>query len=56
LLSERNFVCSKISLPGRDSIVDPLANVDLAPMRATLERKEIVLHGATTTCECFAAV
>jgi ribonuclease D len=36
----------QISLPGRDSIVDPLADVDLAPLRATLERKEIVLHGA----------
>src|SRR5881392_2018655 len=36
----------QISLPGRDSIVDPLADVDLAPLRATLERSEIVLHGA----------
>jgi ribonuclease D len=36
----------QISLPGRDSIVDPLADVDLAPLRAALERKEIVLHGA----------
>src|SRR6266699_2323969 len=36
----------QISLPGHDSIVDPLADVDLAPLRATLERKEIVLHGA----------
>ncbi len=29
-----------------DYIVDPLANVDLAPLSAALERKEIVLHGA----------
>lgn len=32
--------------PGRDYIVDPLADVDLAPLCAALERKEIVLHGA----------
>jgi len=36
----------QVSLPGRDYIVDPLANVDLAPLRTALERKEIVLHGA----------
>ncbi|HEY2627174.1 MAG TPA: hypothetical protein VGI41_10550, partial [Candidatus Udaeobacter sp.] len=36
----------QISLPGRDYVVDPLAGVDLAPLCATLERKEIVLHGA----------
>src|SRR6266536_3300537 len=36
----------QITLPGRDYIVDPLANVDLAPLRTALERKEIVLHGA----------
>src|SRR6266700_6503915 len=29
-----------------DYIVDPLAHVDLAPVSAALERKEIVLHGA----------
>src|SRR6266550_7816219 len=29
-----------------DYIVDPLAGVDLAPLSAALERKEIVLHGA----------
>src|SRR5437773_11334383 len=28
-----------------DYIVDPLAGVDLAPLSAALERKEIVLHG-----------
>jgi len=36
----------QISLTARDYIVDPLANVDLAPLSAALERKEIVLHGA----------
>src|SRR6266536_6028430 len=36
----------QISLPGRDYIVDPLADVDLAPLCTALERKEIVLHGA----------
>jgi len=36
----------QVSLPGRDYIVDPLADVDLAPLRTALERKEIVLHGA----------
>jgi len=32
--------------PGRDYIVDPLANVDLAPLCAALQTKEIVLHGS----------
>jgi ribonuclease D len=36
----------QVSLPGRDYIVDPLADVDLAPLGTALERKEIVLHGA----------
>jgi ribonuclease D len=36
----------QISLPGQDYVVDPLADVDLAPLCAALERKEIVLHGA----------
>ena len=36
----------QISLPGRDYIVDPLSDVDLAPLCAVLKRKEIVLHGA----------
>jgi ribonuclease D len=36
----------QVSLPGRDYIVDPLAEVDLAPLGTALERKEIVLHGA----------
>jgi ribonuclease D len=30
----------------RDFIVDPLTDVDLAPLREALERKQIVLHGA----------
>lgn len=36
----------QISTAQRDVIVDPLANVDLAPLRAMLLKKEIVLHGA----------
>ncbi len=36
----------QISIPGRDAIVDPLADVDLAPLRDVLAKKEIVLHGA----------
>jgi len=36
----------QISVPGHDVIVDPLANVDLAPLRDVLATKEIVLHGA----------
>ena len=34
------------SRPQRDYVVDPLADVDLEPLCAALERKEIVLHGA----------
>ena len=33
-------------LQPRDYVIDPLANVDLAPLCAVLEEKEIVLHGA----------
>jgi ribonuclease D len=36
----------QVSIPGHDVIVDPLATVDLAPLRDALEEKEIVLHGA----------
>ena len=36
----------QISVPKHDAIVDPLANVDLAPLREALAKKEIVLHGA----------
>src|SRR5438132_10739041 len=36
----------QVSLPGCDYIVDPLADVDLAPLCTALEEKEIVLHGA----------
>ena len=36
----------QISTPQRDAIVDPLAGVDLVPLRDVLAEKEIVLHGA----------
>ena len=36
----------QISVPEKDFLVDPLADVDLAPLREMLEKKEIVLHGA----------
>ncbi len=36
----------QISVPGADFIVDPLADVDLAPLRAVLEKNEIVVHGS----------
>src|SRR5207249_10326436 len=36
----------QISIPGHDDIVDPLADVDLAPLQDALSNKEIVLHGA----------
>ena len=36
----------QISVPGRDAIIDPLAKVDLEPLRQVLAEKEIVLHGA----------
>jgi ribonuclease D len=36
----------QISVPKHDAIVDPLADVDLAPLRDALAEKEIVLHGA----------
>ena len=36
----------QISVPGHDAIVDPLASVDLAPLRDALVGKEIVLHGS----------
>ncbi len=36
----------QISVPGRDAIVDPLAKIDLGPLRQVLADKEIVLHGA----------
>jgi ribonuclease D len=34
------------SADGNDFMVDPLANLDLAPLRLALEHSEIVLHGA----------
>jgi ribonuclease D len=36
----------QISVPTRDAIVDPLTDIDLAPLRDALADKEIVLHGA----------
>jgi ribonuclease D len=36
----------QISVPGHDYLVDPLANIDLAPLSRALEGKEIVLQGA----------
>jgi ribonuclease D len=36
----------QISTPDRDAIVDPLAGFDLAPLKAALSDKEVVLHGA----------
>jgi len=36
----------QISIPTRDAIVDPLTDIDLAPLRDALADKEIVLHGA----------
>jgi ribonuclease D len=36
----------QISIPGHDYLVDPLANLDLAPLASALTRKEIVLQGA----------
>jgi ribonuclease D len=36
----------QVSVAEADFVVDPLADVDLAPLRAVLEEKEIVLHGA----------
>lgn len=36
----------QISVPSRDVIVDPLANLDLGPLVTALANKQIVLHGA----------
>jgi ribonuclease D len=36
----------QIGLPRRDYIVDPLSDLDLTPLCAALESKEVVLHGA----------
>ena len=36
----------QVSIPAHDLIVDPLADVDLAPLCDALADKEIVLHGA----------
>jgi ribonuclease D len=36
----------QISVPAHDFLVDPLAGLELAPLAAALEGKEIILHGA----------
>lgn len=36
----------QLSIPGRDFLVDPLANADLSPLARGLTEKEIVLQGA----------
>jgi ribonuclease D len=36
----------QLSVPGQDSLVDPLAGLDLKPLAVLLEKKEIVLHGS----------
>ncbi len=46
LSGRRGDTDSSSGEPARDYIVDPLADVDLAPLRDALETKEIVLHGA----------
>ena len=46
LISGEALSCFKSVCRRLDYIVDPLADVDLAPLRLALERTEIVLHGA----------
>ena len=47
LHSYREKLCLlQLSLSGRDYIVDPLADMDFAPLRDALGPKEIVLHGS----------
>jgi ribonuclease D len=41
-----NWADSSPGEPGQDYVVDPLADVDFAPLSALLEEKEIVLHGS----------
>jgi ribonuclease D len=36
----------QISIPGRDFLVDPLADVPLSPLFDSLETRELVIHGA----------
>ncbi|MEP6604409.1 MAG: ribonuclease D, partial [Spartobacteria bacterium] len=36
----------QVSVPGGNFIVDPLSDVDLAPLRGAFEPKEIILHGS----------
>ena len=43
----REKVCLiQVGLPGADELVDPLADLDLAPLLDALSRVEIVMHGA----------
>ena len=43
----REKVCLlQVGLPDGDELVDPLADIDLAPLLAPLARTEIVMHGA----------
>ncbi len=36
----------QFSIPGADVLVDPLANLDLAPLWDTLRKRELLLHGS----------
>ena len=36
----------QLTIPGEDYVIDPLARFDLSPLAASLQKKEIVLHGA----------
>src|SRR5882757_5954599 len=36
----------QISVPGHDLLIDPLATLDLKPLFAALDGKELVIHGA----------
>lgn len=36
----------QFSLPGTDELVDPLAGLDLAPLWAALDGRDLILHGA----------
>ncbi len=36
----------QISVPGRDLLIDPLAAMDLAPLFASFDGKQLIIHGA----------
>lgn len=36
----------QFSIPGADELVDPLADMDLAPLWETLRGRELLLHGS----------